>query len=83
MIFIPVGFNRKLALEGKLMIQSSTLAPSDPNWKNLKAWLDALDEHLAELCPDIRKHTVRKENYTAASVSKLTRDSFFKGFDDK
>ena len=44
-----------------------------------KAWLDALDERLAELCPDIRKHTVRRENYTAASVSKLTRDSVLPG----
>jgi phytoene dehydrogenase-like protein len=79
MIFIPAGFNRKLAPEGKLMIQSATLAPSDPNWKNVKPWLDALDERLAELCPDIRKHTVRRENYTAASVSKLTRDSVLPG----
>ncbi len=79
MIFIPAGFNRKLAPEGKLMIQSATLAPSDPNWKNVNTWLDALDERLAELCPEIRKHTIRRENYTAASVSKLTRDSVLPG----
>ncbi|NQT72040.1 MAG: NAD(P)/FAD-dependent oxidoreductase [Chloroflexi bacterium] len=79
MIFIPGGFNPELAPEGKLMIQSATLAPSDPNWQNVKIWLDALDERLAELCPDIRKHTVRRENYTAASVSRLTRDSVVPG----
>ena len=78
-LFNPSGFDPKLAPQGKQLIQTATLCPADPKMKDAKKWLDALDEAVARFQPEIRKHTIRRENYTTASVSRLTRDSVVPG----
>jgi len=78
-VFNPSGFDPNLAPQGKQMIQTATLCVADPKMKNMKAWLDALDEQIAEFKPEIRKHTIRREDYTTADVSRVTRDSVVPG----
>jgi phytoene dehydrogenase-like protein len=47
--------------------------------KNQKAWLDALDKKIEEFRPGFKKHLIRREDYTTADVSRVTRDSAVPG----
>jgi prolycopene isomerase len=78
-ISTPSGFDPALAPEGKQMIHTSTICPADPRMKNMKAWTDALDAEIATFRPEIRKHTIRREDYTTADVSRLARASVVPG----
>jgi phytoene dehydrogenase-like protein len=78
-VFNPQGFDPKLAPKGKQVILTATLCVADPKMKNTKGWLDALDEQVAKFNPELRKHTVRREDYTTADVSRVTRDSVVPG----
>ena len=79
LIFNPSGFDPPIAPEGKQMIQTATLCVADPKMKNMKGWLDALDEKIASYRPEMRKHLIRREDYTTANVSRVTRDSVVPG----
>ncbi len=78
-IFNPQGFDPKLAPKGKQVVLTATLCPADPKMKNMKGWLDALDKKIAEFNPEFRKHLIRREDYTTADVSRVTRDSVVPG----
>jgi len=78
-VFNPSGFDPNLAPQGKQLLQTATLCVADPKMKNMKGWLDALDEQIAEFKPEIRQHTIRREDYTTADVSRVTRDSVVRG----
>jgi phytoene dehydrogenase-like protein len=78
-IFNPSGFDPSLVPEGKQLVLTATLCPADPKMKNMRQWLDALDEKVAEFRPEIRKHTILREDYTTADVSRVTRDSVAPG----
>jgi phytoene dehydrogenase-like protein len=77
--FNPQGFDPNLAPEGKQVFLTATLCVSDPKMKNMKQWLDALDEKINEFNPELRKHIIRREDYTPADVSRVTRDSVVPG----
>jgi len=79
LVFSPQGFDPAIAPQGKQMVLTGTLAPADPKLKNQKAWLDALEEKIEKFHPGFRKHIVRREDYTTADVSRLTRDSAVPG----
>ncbi len=78
-IFNPQGFDPNLAPEGKQVLLTATVCVADPKMKNTKKWADALDEKIAEFNPEIRKHIIRREDYTTADVSRVTRDSVVPG----
>ena len=78
-ITVPANFDPSLAPKGQQMIQTATICPADPKMKNMKAWLDALDNKVAAFRIEIREHTIRREDYTTADVSRLTRDSVLPG----
>lgn len=77
--FNPQGFDPNLSPEGKQVFLTATLCVSDPKMKNMKQWLDALDEKINEFNPELRKHIIRREDYTPADVSRVTRDSVVPG----
>jgi prolycopene isomerase len=62
-VFNPQGFDPNLAPEGKQVVLTATVCVADPKMKNMKGWLDALDEQVAKFNPEIRKHTIRREDY--------------------
>lgn len=78
-ITVPANFDPSLAPKGQQMIQTATICPADPKIKNMKARLEALDCRVAAFRPAIREHTIRREDYTTADVSRLTRDSVLPG----
>lgn len=77
--FNPQGFDPAVAPEGKQLLLTGTLAPADPKLKNQKAWLDAFEDQIEKYRPGFRKHIVRREDYTTADVSRVTRDSVVSG----
>lgn len=79
LIFNPSGFDPTLAPEGKQVVLTATLCEADPKMKNQKAWLDALDKKIEEFRPEFKKHLIRREDYTTADVSRVTRDSVVPG----
>lgn len=79
LIFNPQGFDPTLAPQGKQVVQTATMCEADPKMKNQKAWLDALDKKIEEFRPGFKKHLIRREDYTTADVSRVTRDSAVPG----
>jgi phytoene dehydrogenase-like protein len=79
LIFNPQGFDPTLAPQGKQVVLTATLCEADPKMKNQKAWLDALDQKIEEFRPGFKKHLIRREDYTTADVSRVTRDSVVPG----
>jgi phytoene dehydrogenase-like protein len=78
-VFNPQGFDPNLAPEGKQVLLTATVCVADPKMKNTKQWADALDEQLTRFNPELRKHIIRREDYTPADVSRVTRDSVVPG----
>jgi phytoene dehydrogenase-like protein len=78
-IFNPSGFDPSLAPEGKQCIQTATLFPADPKIKNQKAWIDEFDRQITKFEPELKKHIIRREDYTTTDVSRLTRDGVVPG----
>jgi phytoene dehydrogenase-like protein len=78
-IFNPQGFDPAVAPQGKQVVQTATLCEADPKMKNMKGWLDALDKKIEEYRPGFKKHLIRREDYTTADVSRVTRDSVVPG----
>jgi phytoene dehydrogenase-like protein len=78
-VFNPMGFDPNLAPEGKQMLLTGTLCPPDPKMKDMKKWLDAFEEQLFKFYPALKGHIIRREDYTTADVSRMTRDSVVPG----
>ncbi len=78
-IFNPSGFDPSLAPEGKQCVQTATLFPADPKIRNQKAWIDEFERQLMKFQPELKKHIIRREDYTTADVSRLTRDGVVPG----
>ena len=79
LIFNPQGFDPTLAPQGKQVVQTATMCEADPKMKDQKAWLDALDKKIEEFRPGFKRHLIRREDYTTADVSRVTRDSAVPG----
>jgi phytoene dehydrogenase-like protein len=78
-IFNPSGFDPSLAPSGKQCIQTATLFPADPKIKNQKAWIDELERQIFKFEPELKKHIIRREDYTTTDVSRMTRDGVVPG----
>ena len=79
-VFSPQGFDPNLAPEGKQVLLTGTLCPPDPKMKDMKKWLDAFEEQLFKFYPALKDgHIIRREDYTTADVSRMTRDSVVPG----
>ena len=79
LVFSPSGFDPNLAPEDKQLILTATPCVADPKMKNPKAWCDALEQHIESFKP-FRKHIIRREDYTPADVSRISRDSVISGW---
>ena len=78
-IFNPSGFDPSLAPKGKQCIQTAALFPADPKIKNQKVWIDELERQILKFEPELKKHIIRREDYTTTDVSRLTRDGVVPG----
>jgi phytoene dehydrogenase-like protein len=78
-VFNPMGFDPNIAPEGKQVLLTGTLCPPDPKMKDMKKWLDAFEEQLFKFYPALKGHIIRREDYTTADVSRMTRDSAVPG----
>ena len=69
---------RTLRLSG-ITFLTGTLCPPDPKMKDMKKFLDAFEEQLFKFYPALKGHVIRREDYTTADVSRMTRDSAVPG----
>ena len=78
-VFNPMGFDPNIAPAGKQVLLTGTLCPPDPKMKDIKKFLDAFEEQLFKFYPALKGHIIRREDYTTADVSRMTRDSALPG----
>jgi prolycopene isomerase len=76
---VPSVFDPGLAPEGKQCALASTLCPPDAAMKDTQMYWDSLDKTVAKVWPEISQHTERKEYYSTADVSAVTRDHVLPG----
>lgn len=78
-IGIATNYDAGLAPEGHQIIQMGTLGSPDPKAPMNEIAIARAEDTMREVWPEIFDHLVRREPYTAASVSNLTRDSVVPG----
>ncbi len=78
-IGVPCLFDPSLVPEGHQVAISAVFASPDPDSKTSEEAIRRSEVVIDELWPDLRKHIVRTEPYTARQVSRMTRDSVLPG----
>jgi phytoene dehydrogenase-like protein len=78
-ITVPSVFDNDLAPKGKQCALASTLAPPDAAMKDAQMYWDKLEGTVAKLWPEIPQFTEKKEYYSTADVSAVTRDHVISG----
>lgn len=76
---IPTNYDASLAPAGHQIIQMGTLGSADPKSPMNEVAIEKAEATMRECWPEIFEHLIRRETYTAASVSNLTRDSVVPG----
>lgn len=76
---VVTEFDPDLAPEGHQIILFGFSGSADPNADMNDEIIRNGEEAIARIWPDIPKHLIRKERYTAANVSNLARDSVIPG----
>jgi prolycopene isomerase len=78
-ITIPSVYDPSLAPEGKQCALASTVCPPDAAMKDAQMYWDRLDETVAKVWPEVIENTEKKEYYSTADVSAVTRDHVLPG----
>lgn len=78
-IGVPCLFDPSLVPEGHQVAISAVLASPDPTSGTGEEAIRRSEVVIDELWPDLCKHIVRTERYTARQVSRMTRDSVVPG----
>jgi len=78
-IGVPCLFDPSLVPEGHQVAISAVFASPDPTSTTSDEAIRRSEIVIDELWPDLRKHIVRTERYTARQVSRMTRDSVLPG----
>ncbi len=78
-IGVPCLFDPSLVPEGHQVAISAVFASPDPTSKTSEEAIRRSELVIDELWPDLRKHIVRTEPYTARQVSRMTRDAVLPG----
>jgi len=76
---VPSVFDPSLAPEGKQCALASTLCPPDAAMKDAQMYWDRLDKTVAKVWPEMSQCIEKKEHYSTADVSTVTRDHVLPG----
>ncbi|MCZ7536485.1 MAG: hypothetical protein M5T61_11650 [Acidimicrobiia bacterium] len=78
-IGVPCLFDPSLVPDGHQVAISAVFASPDPTSETSAEAIRRSEVVIDELWPDLRKHIVRTEPYTARQVSRMTRDAVVPG----
>jgi len=78
-ITVPSVYDSSLAPEGKQCALASTACPPDAAMKDAQMYWDRLDATVAKVWPEVIENTEKKEYYSTADVSAVTRDHVLPG----
>jgi len=78
-IVVPSVFDPSLAPEGKQCALASTWCPPGADMKDPELYWDRMEKTMAKIWPEIPQCTERKEYYSTADVSAVTRDHVLPG----
>jgi prolycopene isomerase len=76
---VTTAYDPDVAPEGSQVILVGTLGSPDPRSEINDEAIRRVERTIAEIWPEVPEHTVRREPYTAAHVSNMTRDSVVPG----
>jgi len=76
---VPAAYDKSLAPEGHQVVLVGILGSPDPKSELNTEAIHRAEEAIAEIWPGIPEHTIKREPYTAAHVSNMTRDSVVPG----
>jgi prolycopene isomerase len=75
----PSIYDPTMAPEGKQCVLASIMSPPDPEMPKSQIWWDQLDKTIAEIWPEFPECVERKETFSIANVSAMTRDRVLTG----